>query len=84
MRHWLKTECANWKRQNTERHRLFEQPSKPNITERDRALAKRREEPARVLNSLKAPVVRPGIAKELRRHVATLEREIAALEATGR
>ena len=45
-RHWVKTKCANWKRENAERHRLFEQPSKPKITERDRALAKKREEPS--------------------------------------
>ena len=25
--HWVKTKCANWKRENAERHRLFEQPS---------------------------------------------------------
>jgi hypothetical protein len=44
-------------------HRPFEQPSKPNITERDRALAKKRQELARVLESLKAPDVPPGIAQ---------------------
>ena len=40
---------------------------------------KKREELARVLERLAAPDLRPGIAKELRRHVAILEREIAGL-----
>src|SRR5262249_2434666 len=75
-RHWVKTKCANWKRENAERHRLFEQFSEPKITERDRALAKKREELARVLERLEAPDVSLGIAKELRRHQALLETEI--------
>jgi len=79
-RHWVKTKCPNWKRENAERHRLFEQPSRPTISEHERALAKKREELARVLECLQAPDVRPGMAKELRRHVAILEREIAEME----
>lgn len=47
-RHWVKTQCPNRKRENAERHRLFEQPSKPNISERERALQRKREELARV------------------------------------
>lgn len=78
-RHWVKTKCAHWKRENAERHRLFEQPSKPKISERDRALAKKRQELVRVLERLEAPDVRPGIAEELRRHQALLEAEIAEL-----
>jgi len=42
-------------------------------------LAKKREELARILERLEAPDVRPGIAKELRQHVARLEREITEL-----
>jgi len=42
-------------------------------------LAKKRQELARVLDSLKAPDVRPRIAKELRQHQALLEAEIAEL-----
>ena len=79
-RHWVKTKCANWKRENAERNRLFEKPSKPEITERHRALAKKREELARVLERLEAPDALPGITKELRRYVAILKREIADLE----
>ena len=60
-----------------DRPRLFEQPIKPKITKRDRALEKKREGLARVLERLQASDVRPGLAKELRQHVATLEREIA-------
>src|SRR5262249_4653064 len=76
-RHWGKTKCAKWKRENADRHSLVEQPIKPKITERDRALAKRREVLARFLASLKAPDVRPGITEEVRQHVAKLKREIA-------
>jgi len=75
----VKTKCPNWKRDNAERHKLFEPPS-PKITERERALAKKREELARVPELLQGHDVRPGIAKELRKHVAILEREIAELE----
>jgi hypothetical protein len=61
-------------------HRLFEQPSKPKINERDRALAKKRQDLDRVLESLKAPDVSAGLAKELRRHQALLAAEIAELD----
>jgi ATP-dependent DNA ligase len=83
-RSWTKSKCPNWKRENGERHHLFEQPRKPTITERDRALAKKREELARVLERLEAPDVRPGIAKELRKQVAILEQEVADLEGKSR
>ena len=71
---------ANWKRENAERHRLFEQPIKPEITEREHASAKKREELARILERLEDPDLRPGMAKELRRHVVILEREITELK----
>jgi len=78
-RHWVKTKCADWKRENAERHRLFEKPSRPEITERHRALAKKREEPARALERPEALEVSPGIARELRERLVALEAEIANL-----
>mgnify|MGYP006892164869 CR=1 FL=1 len=41
---------------------------------------RKREEFARVLGELKRPGLRQGIARELRKQVAILEREIAELE----
>jgi hypothetical protein len=41
---------------------------------------RKREELARVLERLRSPGLRQGIARELRKHVAILEREIAELE----
>ena len=34
-RHWVKTKCANWKRENAERHRLFEINKKSEPSERE-------------------------------------------------
>jgi ATP-dependent DNA ligase len=79
-RNWVKTKCPGWKRINAGRHKIFERPRKPELTEAQKTLAKKHEELARVLERLQAPDVRPGIAKELRRHVTILEREIAELE----
>jgi bifunctional non-homologous end joining protein LigD len=83
-RNWVKTKCPDWKRANAERHRLFEgsrKQARPELTEGRRALAKKREELARVLERLKGPAaLRPGIERALRKHVAILEREIAELE----
>jgi bifunctional non-homologous end joining protein LigD len=79
-RNWVKTKCPQWKRINAERWRIFEGPTKPELTEAQKTLAKKRAEPARVLERLQDPDVRPGMAKELRKHVAILEREIAELE----
>jgi hypothetical protein len=72
-----------WKRIKAERHRQFEGPRRPartELTEAQKALAKKREELARVLERLRSPELRPGIARELRKQVAILEREIADLE----
>jgi len=44
-------------------------------------LAKKLKELARVLERLEEPDVSPGLAKELRRHQALLEAEIAELTA---
>jgi exonuclease VII small subunit len=50
------------------------------LTEAQKTLAKKRQELARVLEWLGSPGLMPGIARELRKHVAILEREIAELE----
>jgi hypothetical protein len=51
--HWIKTKCPDWKRDNAERHKLFERPRKPEPTEAQKTLAKKREELARVLERLR-------------------------------
>ena len=81
-RNWLKTKCEAWARDNTERFRMFEGgKKKPGLTEEQKVLVRKRQELARVLERLKDPDVRPGIARELRKHVELLEAEIADLEA---
>ena len=55
-------------------------PRKPELTEAQKTLARKRQELARVLERLQAPHVRPGIARELRKHADSLEREIGELE----
>jgi hypothetical protein len=57
----------------------IEGPRKPELTEAQKTLAKKREELARLLEHLRSPRQRQGIARELRKHVAILEREIAEL-----
>ena len=52
-RNWVKTKCLGWKRINVGRHKLFEGPRKPELTEAQKALAKKREELARVLERLR-------------------------------
>ena len=80
-RNWLKTKCESWARDNMERYRLFEgNKKKPELTEEQKVLIRKRQELARVRERLQAPDLRPGIARELRKHVAVLEREIAELE----
>ena len=80
-RNWVKTKCPGWKRINAERYRLFEgPPRKPELTEAQKTLAKKRAELARVLERLRSPPLSHGIARELRKQQAILEREIAELE----
>src|SRR5262245_32846435 len=82
-RHWTKTKCPGWKRENAERYRLFERPKKAEPSEqeqRERELRKKRAELARVLESLQGRDLWPGLARELRKHVAIIEREIAEIE----
>ena len=47
-RNWIKTKCPDWKRVNAEWHKLFEGPRKPELTEAQETLAKKREELARM------------------------------------
>ena len=40
-RHWQKVKCPDWKRINAERWRIFEGPTKPELTEAQKTLAKK-------------------------------------------
>jgi len=53
-RNWVKTKCPGWKRINAERYRLFEGPRKPEQTEAQKTLAKKRTELARVIERLRS------------------------------
>ena len=53
----------DWERINAARHTLFEAPRK--LTEAQKALAKKRQELARVLERLSAPGLSQGMAREL-------------------
>ena len=72
--------CPGWKRINSERWRIFEGPTKPELTEIQKTLARRRAELARVIERLRSPPLSHGIARELRKQVAILKREIPELE----
>jgi hypothetical protein len=74
--------CPGWKRINAERWRIFEGNTRPVMTEEQKTVKKKREELARVLESLRSPLS-PGIARELRNQVAILEREISELESAA-
>jgi hypothetical protein len=68
-RHWWKTKCEGWVRDNTERYRLFEgSKKKPELTEEQKVLIRKRQELARVRERLQDPDLRPGMARELRKH----------------
>lgn len=69
-----------WRQANQFRQKMFEGNWKPEPSPHERDLKKKREELARVLQRLQDPDERPGIARELRKHIAMLEREIAELE----
>ena len=74
-------QAYGWKRINAERYRLFEgPPRKPELTEAQKTLAKKRQELSRVQERLAEPYLHSGMARELRKHVTILEREIAELE----
>jgi|SRR5262245_33809245 len=75
-----KTEVRGWVRSNQFRHKLFEGPRKQEPDPRVRELKKKHEELARVVASLREPGRSPGIVRELKKHQAILEREIAELD----
>jgi hypothetical protein len=61
-RNRVKTKCPGWKRINAGRRKLFEGPRKPELTEAQKALARKRQELARVIERLRSPPLRHGIA----------------------
>jgi hypothetical protein len=79
-RNWVKVKSDGWRQANQFRHKMFEGNRKPEPSPHERDLKKKREELARVLERLQDSDVRAGIARELRRHIAILEKEIAELE----
>jgi hypothetical protein len=84
-RYWVKTKCADWKRDNRERFHMFEgnrRPAQSEVAEREPAdeLSKKAGRASSVCSSVwGSPGVSPGIARELQKHKATLELEIAGL-----
>ena len=73
------TKCPGWKRINSERYRLFEDPTKPALTEAQKTPAKKREELARVLKRLQAPGAEPRRgARELGKQCELLLRRCIA------
>jgi hypothetical protein len=79
-RNWIKTKCPGLKRINAGRHKLFEKPREPELTEAQQMLAKKRAELGRVVERLRSPPLSQGMVRELKKQVAILEREIAELE----
>jgi bifunctional non-homologous end joining protein LigD len=77
---WQKILSPAWQRANVHRYKLFEGSKKPALTEDQKILIRKREELRRVRERLHDPYLRPGISRELRKHVAVLEQEIAKLE----
>jgi hypothetical protein len=80
----VKVKCPDWKRDNAERYRIFEKPAKPQLTERERTLQRRKAELARVRESLAQPGLRVGMKDALRAQVRVLVAEIAELEGENR
>ena len=60
-RNWVKTKCPGWKGINAGRHKMFEGSRKPELTEAQKTLAKKREELSWVRASLARPGLRPGL-----------------------
>ena len=76
----MKIKCEGWRVENQFRHKMFEGRKKPTeLTERDRALVRKREELGRVRERLRDTELSQGTVRELSKHVAILEREIAEL-----
>jgi hypothetical protein len=65
---------------NAGRWRIFEGPRKPELTEAQKTLAKKREELARVRASLARPGLRPGLAVAVKAQEQALLQEIAEIE----
>src|SRR5262245_52458913 len=83
-RSWVKIKCDGWKVANQVRHKMFEGRKKPTeLTERDRASVRKREELSRVRERLRDADLSRNTARELRWHVTILEREIAELIESG-
>jgi len=79
-RNWVKTKCPDWKRINAERWRIFEGPTKPELTEAQKTLTKKREQLARVRERLATPGLRPGLTAAFRAQEQALLQEIAELK----
>lgn len=72
--------CEGWREANQFRHKMFEGNKKPELTEEQKTLIKKRQELARVQERLQSPGLTTGMARELRKHIEILEREIDELE----
>ena len=83
-RNWVKTKCPGWKRINSERWRIFEGPTKPELTETQKTLARRRAELARVIERLRSSPLGHGIARELRKQQSILEGEMSSWKSEPR
>ena len=81
-RNWVKVKCPGWKRINAERWRIFEGPRKPELSEAQKTLAKKREELARVRASLARPGLRAGLFAALKAQERLLSEEIEDLKRT--
>ena len=78
---WVKSKSPAWRRDNQQRFRMCEgSKKKPELTEQQKVLVRKRQELARVRERLRDPDLRQGLVRELRKHVAILEREIAELK----
>ena len=51
----MKCKCPAWRRDNAERWRIFEGPRKPELTEAQKTLARKREQLARVIERVGLP-----------------------------
>lgn len=82
-RHWVKVKCPNWKRDHGRRWRAFNGHRVPELTDNQKSIIRKRQMLERLLEQLREPDLSAGYARELRKQVLTLEREIAELEGKG-
>jgi hypothetical protein len=73
----VKVKCDSRRQANQFRHKIFDGHNKPEPSSHERDLKKKRKELACVLERLQDPGLGAGMVRELRKHVAILEREIA-------